>query len=57
MHFHRDIRGESSSSWENLLKKEQIEMEICGEGLGRLPGLAQLVAQHILAAENTGEMF
>jgi len=53
MHFQRDISGEKETCWEKRLEAEKIEMEICGEGLGRLPGLAQLIVAHIGAAEET----
>lgn len=51
MHFQRDISGESENCWQKRLKKERIEMEIGGEGLGQLPGLTQLICRHIMAAE------
>jgi len=53
MHFQRDIKGEGSTTWEQRLKQQGIRMEICGEGLGRLPGLAEIVAAHIQTAESS----
>lgn len=51
MHFHRDIKGTNENSWERRLRRENIDLEICGEGLGRLPGIAHVVRDHILSAE------
>lgn len=51
VHFHRDMMGAGEHSWRNRLEKNGLEVEPVNEGIGFLPGIGELVVQHINDAE------
>ena len=50
MHFLKDIDGDHESSWRNLLKEQQIEIDLHDRGLAYLPGVDEIFSDHIEAA-------
>jgi len=50
MHFFRDIDGDHQSSWRNLLKARQIEIDLHGRGLAYLSGIDEIFCDHIQSA-------
>ncbi len=50
MHFRRDMIGDQPDSWKQRLKKRGLQVEVMSDGVGLLPGIGELVANHITAA-------
>ncbi|MGI9538404.1 MAG: sirohydrochlorin cobaltochelatase, partial [Desulfocapsaceae bacterium] len=50
MHFFKDIDGDHPSSWRNLLKAHQIEIDLHDRGLAHLPGVDEIFCDHIQSA-------
>lgn len=50
MHFFRDIDGNHHSSWRNLLKAQQIEIDLHDRGLAYLSGIDEIFCDHIQSA-------
>ncbi len=50
MHYRRDIIGDSEFSWQNRFHKKKIAVDIVEQGLGMLPGVADIITRHIEAA-------
>jgi sirohydrochlorin cobaltochelatase len=50
MHFLKDINGDHQSSWRNLLKAKQIEIDLHERGLAYLDGVDEIFCDHIDAA-------
>jgi sirohydrochlorin cobaltochelatase len=50
MHFHRDLAGDHSDSWLNLLSAADIGVEIIQQGIGMLPAISEMFCQHIKEA-------
>ena len=50
MHFLKDINGDHPSSWRNLLHDQQIEIDLHDRGLAYLPGVDDIICDHIGAA-------
>ena len=53
MHFLKDINGDHPSSWRNLLRAQQIEIDLHDRGLAYLPGVDEIFCDHITAAFNS----
>ena len=53
MHFLKDINGDHESSWKNMLKEQQIEIELHDRGLAYLPGVGDIFSDHIETAFNS----
>ncbi|MBT8345937.1 MAG: sirohydrochlorin cobaltochelatase [Desulfofustis sp.] len=53
MHFLKDINGDHQSSWRNLLKEQQIEIDLHDRGLAYLDGVDEIFCDHIDAAFNS----
>lgn len=51
VHVRRDVMGEDQGSWHSRLRQEGCTVEAIQEGIGLLPGLEQLVLDHIEAAD------
>lgn len=51
MHYRRDIVSDDAHSWLSQLKAKNLDVEVLDEGLGMLPGLENLLFQHIRDAE------
>ena len=47
MHYHRDIAGDSRTSWMTRLHDNDLAVEIISHGLGLFPGLEKLLIRHI----------
>jgi sirohydrochlorin cobaltochelatase len=52
MHFRRDMIGEHAGSWKQRLEKRGLQVEVMPDGVGMLPGIGELVADHIAEAMN-----
>jgi sirohydrochlorin cobaltochelatase len=50
MHVLKDINGDHQSSWRNLLKVKQIEIDLHDRGLAYLDGVDEIFCDHIDAA-------
>jgi sirohydrochlorin cobaltochelatase len=50
MHFLRDINGDSSLSWKALCAENNISLILHKQGLGMLPGIADILSDHIRQA-------
>jgi len=50
MHFQRDIIGEAPTSWKSRLNRKKIDLSIHDQGLGLLPGIAEIFCDHIRTA-------
>lgn len=50
MHFLRDISGNSPQSWESLCSQNNIRLYLHDQGLGMLPGIADIFSDHIRQA-------
>ena len=47
MHFHRDLVGEGAESWQSRLDRSGVDVEVISEGIGLLPGIAEIFCGHI----------
>ncbi len=47
MHFHRDLAGDHSNSWMNLLSAADISVKIIQQGIGMLPAINEIFCRHI----------
>ncbi len=52
MHYKRDIIGDSEASWQSRLSKKKLAVETIEQGLGMLPGFANIITRHIEEAIN-----
>ena len=52
MHFRRDIVGDSEFSWQSRFNKKRIAVDVIEQGLGMLPGVANIITRHIETAIN-----
>lgn len=52
MHYRRDIVGDGPATWLSRLKKRGIAGSCINHGLGLLPGVAELIVNHIAAARD-----
>lgn len=50
MHYHRDIVGDGQNSWMTRLQDLSLDVETIDHGLGLLPGMAELLIDHISVA-------
>lgn len=50
MHFLRDISGNSTQSWKSLCSQNNILLTLHDQGLGMLPGIADIFSDHIREA-------
>ena len=50
MHFRRDIIGDSEFSWQSRFHQKKIAVDIVEQGLGMLPGVANIITRHIETA-------
>jgi sirohydrochlorin cobaltochelatase len=50
MHFRRDMIGDQPGSWKQRLEKRGLQVEVVADGVGLLPGIGELVADHIAEA-------
>lgn len=53
MHYRRDIAGDGPASWLNRLKNRGLAVTCLDRGLGLLPGVAELIIDHIAEARAT----
>lgn len=53
MHYRRDIVGDGPASWLNRLKSRGLAVDCLDRGLGLLPGVADLIIDHIAEARAT----
>jgi sirohydrochlorin cobaltochelatase len=53
MHYRRDIAGDGPASWLNRLKSRGLAVNCLDRGLGLLPGVAELIIDHIALARDT----
>ncbi len=54
MHYKRDIAGTGESSWQSRFRKKKIAVETIEQGLGMLPGFADIIIRHIEEAIKRG---
>ncbi len=47
IHFQQDITGDAAGSWKSLFEKEGVDVETSPQGLGLLPGVSDLLCEHI----------
>lgn len=52
MHFRRDIVGDSEFSWQSRFNQKKIAVDVIEQGLGTLPGVANIITRHIETAIN-----
>ncbi len=52
MHFKRDLVGAGPDSWGSRLHRAGLEVELIQEGIGLLPGIAEIFCAHIRQALN-----
>ncbi len=50
MHFQQDVTGDAADSWQSLFEKKGIDVETSPQGLGLLPGVSDIVCEHIQEA-------
>ncbi len=50
MHFQRDIVGNAPNSWKSRLGRKKINLSFHDQGLGLLPGIADIFCDHIRTA-------
>ncbi|MBC8208035.1 MAG: sirohydrochlorin cobaltochelatase [Desulfobulbaceae bacterium] len=50
MHFNRDLVGAEATSWLSRLHRAGLDVELIEEGLGLLPGIAEIFCEHIRTA-------
>ena len=50
MHFHKDLMGKQKQSWLSRFTEAGLEVSAAEEGLGMLPGIGELLADHVADA-------